>query len=514
MYQTSENYKVKIYQPSTRHLLKIYINNKEIDSKYILDYKSSNSLFSNDEFSLGSVVSQSVEIKLYKTAVPETISKIYIESGIANEVVPIGYFNLEEISKDDDYTVNLKLFDNMIKFEFNYDGSEIIENEESTKIIDVLQDICNKAGVELGSTSFLNMNQEVAVYDNSISARTYLSYIAEQAGGFACIGRDGKLYIKYIGENTSELNSKYLQNFKLGEKFKISRVYYEDGVQTFEKGENSQNTLYIKQENMYIVNQEQIDNIFNKINGLEAYSFEGDSIIDPSLDVGDLLIIDGKKIIYQGSIAYVGKFKANISSKIQCSSKQETTTKTTSQTVINRRVQSEINQIDGNIRNLVEKTEEIEQIANGQSVEINNNYNEIIQKLGDYATQADIITVKNSVETVTSSTEYAINVVEDIKLNGISKVKTSTNYTFDENGLSISKDGAKTKSILNEIGLRIEDNTGSSKESLLFAGYDEETGETLVKSKNMTIEKYLVIGKYSRIEDYDNNGTGIFWIGG
>ena len=62
--------------------------------------------------------------------------------------------------------------------------------------VQVLQDICSKAEVELGSTSFLNMNKEIAVYDNTVSARTYLSYISEQAGGFAFIGRDGKLYIK------------------------------------------------------------------------------------------------------------------------------------------------------------------------------------------------------------------------------------------------------------------------------------------------------------------------------
>ena len=149
MYQTSENYKLKIYQPSTKHLLKIYINDIEIDKKYILDYKSSQQLFSNDEFTLGSVTSQSVEIKLYKNAVPETINKIYIESGITDEVVPIGYFNVEEISKDDDYTINLKLLDNMIKFECNYDGSKLIEEKGYAELIDILQDICTKSGVEL-----------------------------------------------------------------------------------------------------------------------------------------------------------------------------------------------------------------------------------------------------------------------------------------------------------------------------------------------------------------------------
>lgn len=146
MYQTSDNYKLKIYEASTRHLLKIYINDIEIDKKYILECKPSQQLFNNDEFALGSVTAQVVDLKLYKTAVPETINKVYIESGITDEIIPIGYFNVDDISKDDDYTVTLKLIDNMIKFEFNYDGSKL---SYPCSILTVLKDICSKAGVEL-----------------------------------------------------------------------------------------------------------------------------------------------------------------------------------------------------------------------------------------------------------------------------------------------------------------------------------------------------------------------------
>ncbi len=359
MYQTSDNYKLKIY--NTPHILKVFINDTEINSKYILDCKPSQQLFPNDEFTLGSVTAQAIDLKVYKTAVPDTINKVEIKSGITGEIIPLGIFNVDDISKDDDYTITLKLLDNMIKFEFNYDGSTLLKNNGGkAKIIQVLQDICSKAEVELGSTSFLNMNKEIAVYDSTISARVYLSYIAEQAGGIAVIGRDGKLYIKTIGEITAILPLKYFQNFKWGEKFKLTRVRYEDGIQLFEKGNTTGNTLYINQDNMFIVDQEQIDNIYNKIKDLEVYSFEGDSIIDPALDVGDILLIDDKKVIYQGSNQFCGKWKASISSKIQCKAKEETTTRTPSQKTINRRVESSINQIDGKITQLAQESTEHE----------------------------------------------------------------------------------------------------------------------------------------------------------
>ena len=210
------------------------------------------------------------------------------------------------------------------------------------------------------------------MYDNTVSARTYLSYIAEQAGGIAVIGRDGKLYIKTIGESSVTLPLKLFKTFKWGEKFKITRVRYDDGIQLFEKGDTTGNTVYISQDNMYIVDQDQINNIYNTLKGLEFYSFEGESIIDPALDTGDIVVIDGKSVIYQGSMQFSGRWIANIESKIQCKAKEETTTRTPSQRTINRRVESNINQIDGKITQLTEETTEntqkltkVEQDVNG-----------------------------------------------------------------------------------------------------------------------------------------------------
>lgn len=209
------------------------------------------------------------------------------------------------------------------------------------------------------------------MYDNTVSARTYLSYIAEQAGGIAVIGRDGKLYIKTIGESSVTLPLKLFKTFKWGEKFKITRVRYDDGIQLFEKGDTTGNTVYISQDNMYIVDQEQIDNIYNALKDLEFYSFEGESIIDPALDTGDIVVIDGKNVIYQGSMQFSGRWIASIESKIQCKSKEETTTKTPSQKIINRRVQSSINQIDGKITQLAEQTTEHETKLTQQEQDIN-----------------------------------------------------------------------------------------------------------------------------------------------
>lgn len=164
------------------------------------------------------------------------------------------------------------------------------------------------------------------------------------------------MYIRTIGQSIAKVSIELFQGYSWGEQFKISRVAYENGVQDFKFGNETNNTVWINSDNMYIIDDNQVENIYNQLNNFECCSFEGSTIIDPSLDIGDIVIIDNKKVIYQGNLEYVGKFKASISSKIQAKTKEETTRTVVSDKAKIRRVQSEIDQIDGRITQLVQET--------------------------------------------------------------------------------------------------------------------------------------------------------------
>ena len=386
MYSTSKRWKDTIYK-NVQSVLNIYINDELINPDYILDFKVGQTLFDDEELKLGSVSSKYIEFKIYKDKMPANMNTVKVDYGIlvnngltvaevnamlvgtlngiqvkslagnntSFEIIPIGIFNIDDWTDNDDNTLTIKCIDNMNKFEFNYDGSQLTY---PATLLTVLQDICKKAGVELGSTSFLNSDIQVSTYDNTVTAREYLSYIAESAGGFAFIGRDGKLYIRKIYQDEQEIPLELFGEYKWGDLCKISKVSYENGVESFKFGDDTGNNLWINQENMYIVEEDEVENIYNQIKDLEAYSFEGKTIIDPALDVGDKIIIDGKPVIYQGEADFQTRFIAQISSKIAIKQKQETTVKTTSQKVINRRVQSRIDEAEGKITQLVEETSE------------------------------------------------------------------------------------------------------------------------------------------------------------
>lgn len=146
MYPTTDKYKQTIYQEDIQHLLNIYINNKKtnIDYDTILEFNISTPLFS-EELTLGSMPAKAMELNLYKQDLPDSIKSIYVETGVNDQIVPIGYFTVDSIEEDED-TIKIKAIDYMVKFEFNYDGSKL--NYPCT-LKEVLQDICSKAGVDL-----------------------------------------------------------------------------------------------------------------------------------------------------------------------------------------------------------------------------------------------------------------------------------------------------------------------------------------------------------------------------
>lgn len=147
MYAVSNNYKSKIYEPSTKHLLKISINNQDVQGRYIKSCKPSHMILSNNEMALGNVQAQAIDLEINKLAVSDdSIESISIKSGIDGEIIPIGEFKLDEPTTENDNICKLRIIDDMVKFEFNYDGSEL---EYPCTLKTILEDICLKAGVEL-----------------------------------------------------------------------------------------------------------------------------------------------------------------------------------------------------------------------------------------------------------------------------------------------------------------------------------------------------------------------------
>jgi len=117
----------------------------------------------------------------------------------------------------------------------------------------------------------------------------------------------------------------------------------------------------------------------------------------------------------------------------------------------------------------------------------------------------DISSIQNQVNLAMTSDDVKIEIQKEIS-KGANKVSTSTGFTFDDNGLKVSKSDSEMSTQITEDGMTVYRND----EAVLTANNQG------VDAKNLRATTYLIIGSNSRMEDFTCNNdkrTGCFWIG-
>lgn len=116
---------------------------------------------------------------------------------------------------------------------------------------------------------------------------------------------------------------------------------------------------------------------------------------------------------------------------------------------------------------------------------------------------SELTTLSSSVAAKMSAEDVQIQIETELA-NGVDKVVTSTGFTFDENGLTVSKTGSEMTTTITEDGMQVF----RDSEAVLTAN------NIGVNAVNLQATTYLIIGTNSRFENYGTNRTGCFWIGG
>ena len=157
-------------------------------------------------------------------------------------------------------------------------------------------------------------------------------------------------------------------------------------------------------------------------------------------------------------------------------------------------VASEINGIEENIGQLIIDTQKIS--ASVTSVE-----ETLIESINGL--NEEVATLTKSVEAAITAEDVTIAINKAIS-DGVDTVTTTTGFTFNEEGLTVSKTGREMTTTITEDGMTVyKDNT-----AVLTAN------NAGVEARDLKAKNYLIIGENSRFEDYNGNRTGCFWIGG
>ncbi|MBP1889877.1 hypothetical protein J2Z53_001460 [Clostridium moniliforme] len=299
---------------------KVLIRDKEYNDDNIIDMSLNESVNPGDNFSLGSVVSNTFEINLINVddIFENAVVKPYIGLEIDNEIeyIPLGVFIVDEVSKKDK-KVKLQCVDNM----FNLERAYFSDLSYPANLNEVLKEICTKAKITCNSILPNYSIDEIKGY----SFRQAIGIIATLAGCFARFNRLGELEILSYEDTDLRITPDIFFKFETNDKdYIIGKITAKKGEKTFSKGANTEIII-----DNPVITESIVNDLYNKFKDFTyrpyTLSWQG----NPAVQAGDrvtIVGIDSKEyntLIMNHKLTYSG----GITSELKATGKTESSDK-------------------------------------------------------------------------------------------------------------------------------------------------------------------------------------------
>lgn len=323
-----------MYSASATFNTKIKSNTRSLNWAGTITANGNTYTLSDDDLIKGSITrsisSQSLSIG---TAYAATLSLEFILPGVsryelyngtiemsvsldgASDVIPMGVYTISEALQTSDH-ITIKAYDNMLKFdEVNFAPSSHLTVQ---KPYGWLTEMCTACSVTLGSTSaqisvMPNGSRKTGFADvvsDVKSWRDVLGYLATYLGGYAYIGRDGKLYIGQYGSTSADtVPSSFRYSSNLSDYRTtydgLYATYKEGGVQEYVANSNSGGIVLDIGVNPFLQFSDQtnrldaLGEIIDAWNGVYYVPYDSDMPLVPTYDPGDVLtFMDNQASVY------------------------------------------------------------------------------------------------------------------------------------------------------------------------------------------------------------------------
>lgn len=542
-----------IYSGQAKHRLKLITTLKSTGDEYesypdeitekVVFKKRITPADGSGTFCLNNFVTQEVNWTLHSAISFPTSSNldnitytIYLGTLIDNdyEYQKMGVYNVYSLNAKDNGKFEMVLKDNSILLDKKYNASSVIEiNGGKATLKQILEDICSQCGVEISQNPETNYfdgyDEEFNFVDSSITGRNYIGYIAEQAGCFPTINRDGKLeFIKIRTTGIRKIPLEIIEKYDVGELYYIGKVLYEDGIRKFEgmpyfpvgSQLRPNDILYIDTKNPFISSKYQITGIGIKTTDFKYRSLKtgkvlGNPKIEPYEFVEFDVPLENNQVEHIRSLAnhtltYNGVLTMEFDTKINKEKMKENVTKT-GEATFQRWARTEVDNLNNLIREQVSNTQ--------QNTELINDLNGTVE--------AQRTLIEQTTQTITAQGEQIEVLNTNIQnINGnVTEVTTTTGYTFNKDGLHIEKSDSPNSSTLDEKGFEVDNKSGASSNVQLYAGVVDDNiiskedslsdykGQSLTYTSNIVFNKYLATGN-GRMENVHNttygDGIGFF----
>lgn len=283
MFKVSEAFNKEINKLQGRKFnAKVIIRDKEYSGNQIYEMNLEESVNPSDSFSIGSICSNSFDIKLINTGdiFDNAIVKPYVGLYIGDDIeyIPLGVFTVIKTSVKGKF-INLECVDNMLGLEKVY----FSDLSYPADINDIAKEICKKAGVNLASKLPNYRVNKIEGY----SLREAIGFIASLCGSFARFNRIGDLEVRDYEVVKQEMTPHNL--FKLdieANECIIKKVIAKKGEEELSTGTDDGNKIVF---NNPIITKEILSDIYTKYNGFKYIPYIAKWKGNPAIMAGDIL---------------------------------------------------------------------------------------------------------------------------------------------------------------------------------------------------------------------------------
>lgn len=365
-------------------MISIKLDGVLIDPESVVELKRTYQLFT-DEFYLGSTACKSYSLTLSKLFTLPDTAEVF---ELFEDSTKVATLQLDALDDNNDRIRVYKYIDGLVKLNYYYDASDLLDSQGGTATLrQVANDICSKAGLTLSTAAFDYDSMSINFYDNTITGREYIGYIAELNGGYARVNGAGVVeFVRFSKTAKGSINTEMCDSFKLGEGHKITRVVYDNGVVKAEAGNETGDTVYINPNNVFVNGTESeiramLSSILARINGLEYYSVEIGKCPQPEATAGDIVnvLFNGvnypviNKIDQYYNLGWRGGLKSSVKSSKQAETKVINSTENKI-----RNIRTIVDRTNGRLEIIASETTELE----GNISELNNHF--FVQPDGAY----------------------------------------------------------------------------------------------------------------------------------
>lgn len=487
---------------------------------------------SGTELTLGSVCASMLEMKFITPGGSLTIAAgeeltLYKvdEEGIRHKV---GIFIAEKPTRPSANTYQLTAYDRVSKLD--KDVSVWLAGLEGWpyRVDDFARMVCEECGLTLVTTELPNGDYEIQKFSGSdITGRRLMGWVGEVCARFCRANADGDIVLEWYtpsnkcitpdGELFFYQNSLSYEDYEVAEIDKVQLRLTEDDIGAVYPDSEEAGNLYAITGNYLLTTgstealEPAAQVIYEQLKDVRYTPCTLDIPANTDIHAGDIVeITDGNGISFT---AYVmTKTQTGQRETLECTGSASRDSSTATNTETLKALSGKMMELRKNVEKLSVKATDI-QTGMEKNAEAVQTQNAEISVLADsiYAELSkqvqELGTVRENIASVkTTADEVAIQ-VKSIQNDGVSSVKTTMGYTFNDLGLTIAKEGDEIASHLGNEGLTVN----RSNDVMLKA---DANG---VIATDVTVNNYLIIG-HSRFEEYsdgtDDQRTGLFWIGG